>query len=611
MTTILAVLPSLSFPKKLQQISSLKRPVSLTFQGIEPSTADTVRVPPGYTAKVLHSWGDPVGIINHSPSFKKNAANPIKDQAFQVGMHHDGMDYFPVPWHRPNSEHALLVVNHEYCDNGLLFSDGDQHWNLAKARKAQYALGVSIVELRKRSSNHWSIVRPSTYARRITALTPMQVTGPAAGHPLLKTQQDSSGCHILGTLQNCSNGQTPWGTYLTCEENWSDVFTRSKGELTKLEKRYGIQKSEKIYRWSEVDPRFDTSKVPQEPHRFGWIVEIDPYDPQNTPRKHTALGRIKHECAAVTRGATERIVVYTGDDEKFEYLYKFISKGRFKSSDRKHNLTLLEAGTLYVAQFHENGQGTWIPLEYGQGPLTPENGFQDQGEVLVKTRIAADLVGATKLDRPEWIAIDPKVKGSIYCTLTNNSDRGQPGKEGKTPVNPRENNLFGHILHWQEQQGDPEQLSFTWDIFAMGGLLHTSNPNWKTTSKQVSFGSPDGLKFDHRGVMWVQTDVSTSLINQGPYQGLGNNQMFAVIPGTNEFKRFLTGPCGCELTGIAFSPDNRTLFVNIQHPGETGHGISDPVNPLAVSSWPDGKLTGRPRSSTLVITKDDGGVIGT
>ncbi|MBN3859973.1 DUF839 domain-containing protein [Neisseriaceae bacterium PsAf] len=606
----LSLLPRFIFSKTLDNVQYMDRPKSLGFKSIPPAVEDTVNVPNGYTAKVLYSWGDPVGIKNQSPQFKKNAANSAREQALQAGMHHDGMDYFSLPMNTQSDSHALLAINHEYCDNGLLFPDGDNNWSLNKAKKAQNALGVSIIEIKKNSHQRWEVVRPSQYARRITAQTPVLLTGPAAGHRLMQTKQDNSGRMVLGTMQNCSNGKTPWGTYLTCEENWSDMFTNKTGRLSELEKRYGIKKKEKTYRWSEVDPRFETSNEPNEPNRFGWVVEIDPYNPNSTPKKHTALGRIKHESATVDIGNSQKVVVYTGDDEKFEYIYKLISKNNYQPQNRAANLKLLEEGTLYVAKFNDDNTGEWIPLVFGKSPLTPENGFKNQAEVLIKTRLAADKVGATKMDRPEWIAIDPKIRGSVYCTLTNNVLRGEQNKAGTDAANPRNNNIFGHIMHWQEDKHNPESLSFTWDIFAMGGLLNSTNTNWTTDIETVSFGSPDGLKFDHRGVMWVQTDVSTEILNQGPYNGVGNNQMFAVIPGSKEFKRFLTGPCGCEVTGIAFSPDNKAMFVNIQHPGETGEGISDPKAPRAVSSWPDAKTTGRPRSSTLIITKDDGGVIG-
>jgi secreted PhoX family phosphatase len=490
----------------------------------------------------------------------------------------------------------------------MLFIDGTANWSLDKARKGQNAMGVSVVEVKK-SGSDWQVVRPSSYARRITVNTPMQLTGPARHQDLMKTAADPQGERVLGTMQNCANGHTPWGTYLTCEENWSDIFVK-KTDLNPLEKRYGISDSDESYRWNEVDERFSVDKTPNEPNRFGWVVEIDPYNPTSTPRKHTALGRFKHEGAAVTLAADNRVVVYMGDDQKFEYIYKFVSDKKYDPANREANMQLLTSGTLYVARFNEDGSGDWLPLIFGQNGLDKSNGFENQGDLLIKTRLAADGVGATKMDRPEWIAVDPHASGSVYCTLTNNSDRG---KEGKAPVdaaNPRANNVFGHIMHWHEEGADPAAARFKWDILVMGGRTDSDDPKAKGSMQGAAFGSPDGLSFDHQGVLWIQTDVSSSTINKKAYEGMGNNQMVATIPGTNEYRRFLTGPRGCEITGIAFTPDNRTLFINIQHPGEGGDDITDPANPRAVSNWPDANPNGRPRSSTVVIVKADGGIIG-
>ena len=411
-------------------------------------------------------------------------------------------------------------------------------------------------------------------------------------------------------MQNCANGITPWGTYLTCEENWADIFT-TQGIPNELEKRYGIGSKDESYRWSELDFRFDTGLTPNEPNRFGWVVEIDPYNPQSVPVKHTALGRIKHEGATVTLAPDNRVVVYSGDDQRFEYIYKFVSNGKYNPNNREANMRLLADGTLYVARFDDKGKGEWLPLVHGQGKLTAENGFADQGEVLVKTRLAADAVGATKMDRPEWIAVDPYKNGSVYCTLTNNNQRGAEGKPGVDAANPRANNRFGHIIHWQEARGNAAATTFDWDILVLAGRHDTDVPEFKgNMPKGAEFGSPDGLSFDHRGVLWIQTDVSASTANIKEYAGMGNNQMLATIPGSHDYRRFLTGPVGSEITGIAFTPDNKTMFVNIQHPGEPKEGDTDPAAPMAISSWPDGPQGGRPRAATVVITKDDGGVIG-
>ena len=325
----------------------------------------------------------------------------------------------------------------------MLFKDGVANWSHEKALKGQNAMGVSVIEVKK-SGNDWQVVRPSTYARRITVNTPMQLTGPARQQDLMKTAADPQGEVVLGTMQNCANGFTPWGTYLTCEENWSDIFVK-KAERNALEKRYGISDTDASYRWNEVDDRFNVDKTPNEPNRFGWVVEIDPYNPSSTPRKHTALGRFKHEGAAVTLASDNRVVVYMGDDQKFEYIYKFISDKKYDSANREAGMQLLESGTLYVAKFNDDGSGDWLPLVFGENGLDKSNGFENQGDLLIKTRLAADTVGATKMDRPEWIAVDPHSMGSVYCTLTNNSDRGMEGKAPVDAANPRAANLFGHI----------------------------------------------------------------------------------------------------------------------------------------------------------------------
>ncbi|EPP1400205.1 PhoX family protein [Klebsiella oxytoca] len=589
--------------------SALSKAVSLGFTSIPVSTEDTVTVPEGYIARPFYRWGDAVGIKGNLPEFKFDASNTTDEQAAQAGMHHDGMAWFSLPQGKDNPAHGLLALNHEYIDNGMLFKDGTANWDLDKARKGQNAMGISVIEVKKDNVG-WQVVRPSSFARRITVNTPMQLSGPARHQALMKTDADPQGEVVLGTMQNCANGQTPWGTYLTCEENWSDIFVK-KAPRNVLEKRYGISDSDESYRWNEVDERFSVDKTPNEPNRFGWVVEIDPYDPTSTPRKHTALGRFKHEGAAVTLAGDNRVVVYMGDDQKFEYIYKFISENKYDPADRKANMKLLESGTLYVARFNDDGSGDWLPLIFGENGLDQSSGFDNQGDLLIKTRLAADTVGATKMDRPEWIAVDTHAKGSVYCTLTNNSDRG---KEGKAPVdaaNPRANNQFGHIMHWREGSADPASAKFTWDILVLAGRTDSDDPKAKGSMQGAEFGSPDGLSFDHRGVLWIQTDVSSSTINKKAYEGMGNNQMVVTLPGTNEYRRFLTGPRGCEITGIAFTPDNRTLFINIQHPGEGGDDITDSNNPRAISNWPDSRSDGRPRSSTVVITKSNGGIIGT
>lgn len=588
----------------------------LGFTGVPVSSFDMLVVPPEYDAQVLYRWGDATGIAyKEAPAFQKDGSNSWQDQALQAGMHHDGMEFFPLD---KNPRHGLLAINHEYTDDGLLHSDGMKNWSLDKVRKSQAAHGVSIVEVIERSGE-WRVMPKSHYARRITANTPMQFSGPAAGHALLQTAADASGTRPLGTLNNCAAGQTPWGTFLTCEENWNGYFSvQDKPNPDEL--RYGLRPKGYGYRWHEHDERFDAAKNPNEVHRFGWVVEIDPQDPNQTPVKHTALGRFKHEGATARLTRDGRAVVYMGDDERFEYIYKFVSRDKVQPGGYAANKEILSAGTLYVARFDARGHGRWLPLVHGQGCLTAERGFSSQAEVLIKCRQAADVLGATKMDRPEWVAVHPHT-GEVFVTLTNNSARGQAGHETDA-ANPRHGNIMGHIIRWREGQGDPATTvgaadgdaaatEFRWMHFALAGDPHADTAEYRGSIKGDMYGSPDGLKFDAGGMLWIQTDISTSAMHKGAYKSMGNNMMLCADPATGETKRFLTGPVGCEITGLSFTPDRRAVFVNIQHPGESSGERSDPLDPMAVSHWPNGPAGGRPRSATVVIRRKDGGVVGT
>ncbi len=577
----------------------------LGFTGIPVSTGDTLAVPKGYVAHVLYAWGDPV---SSGPAFKPDASNSTEDQMLQAGMHHDGIHFFPLPG-GSGSTHGLLAVNHEYTDDGLLHVGGMQPWTADKVRKSQAAHGVSVIEVRF-DGNAWAVVRPSAYARRITAATPMAVTGPAAGHAWLRTAADPGGRSVLGTVNNCANGATPWGTYLTCEENFNGYFVNGTQAVPPLQQRYGINARGFGYRWHEHDERFDAARHPNEPNRFGWVVEIDPFDTSRQPVKRTALGRIKHEGAVVTIAPDRRVVVYMGDDERFEYIYKFVSRDAYTHGDRAGNGALLDAGTLYVARFGADGTGEWRELTHGKNGLDAASGFAGQAEVCINTRGAADVVGATRMDRPEWIAVHP-MTGEVYCTLTNNTSRGKDSGAPVDAANPRADNLFGHIVRWRERGADPTATRFEWDVFVLCGDPANTTEAKRGTIKGDIFGSPDGLWVDQRGVLWIQTDVSTSALNKGDYVPMGNNQMLAADPATREVRRFLTGPRGAEVTGITATPDRRTLFINIQHPGETASERSDPAAPKAVSAWPEGAAGGRPRSATVVIRRADGGLIGT
>ena len=579
------------------------------FKGIPTSAEDAVRVPEGYRADVVVAWGDPIGDVRGMPAFQWNAGNSAADQELQSGTHHDGMHFFPLPLGSDNSNHGLLVMNHEYPDNGGLFPDGMANWSLAKVRKAQAALGCSVQEIRL-VEGRWQLVRPSRHARRIHANTPMRIGGPAAGHPLMRTAASPDGREALGTLNNCASGFTPWGTYLTCEENFSFHF-RPAAEPPRMEERYELSPKVRFsFRWGEADPRFDMVRSRNEPNHFGWVVEFDPFDPDSVPVKRTALGRFSHEGATTVIARDGRVVVYSGDDRGFEYLYKFVSSRPWNPHDRAANRTLLDEGTLQVARCNADGSGEWLDLVHGRNGLTAANGFDSQAAVVMFARAAGDQVGATRMDRPEWIARHPGT-GDLYLTLTNNVGRGRQGAEGANPANPRAPNPYGHIMRWAEAGGDHTASRFTWETFVLAGDPQHANPAVRGNLQGDLFASPDGLFIDARGVMWVQTDVSPNVLLKDDHRVYGNNQVLAIDPVTRVARRFLTGPRGCELTGGCMTPDGRTLFVNIQHPGEVGSLGTDPADPRRLSNWPDFRPDGRPRSATVAVRRGDGGVVGT
>jgi uncharacterized protein len=589
------------------------------FQGIPVSTADTVVVPAGYTAEVLIAWGDPV---SKGPEFMQDASNSSDDQALQWGAHNDGVVYFPIG----GSRHGLLVQNNEYADEGLLFPDGVANWNEEKTNKSMNAHGVSIIEIRKDfKERQWRVVRPSKYARRITAQTPIEIGGPAAGDDRLKTSDDPTGKLVLGTLNNCAMGFTPWGTYLSCEENFHGFFFRTTAApdpRAPLELRYGIAPSASGLRWHTTHSRFNTDIEPNEPNRFGWVVEIDPFNPKSTPVKRTALGRFKHEGAWVQETKDGKIVVYSGDDERNEYIYRYVSNLAWRRA-RRRGISPLDDGILYVAKFHDDGTGEWLPLT----PDNPALAAWSLNDILINTRGAADAVGATMMDRPEWIDTFPESLTAI-ATLTNNNRRGTTpvsvnNPDGSTvagsarpPVdaaNPRAINNYGHIITWKYDK-DFSEPDFEWNFFALCG--DPADPTHDSTINGDKFAAPDGIYVAPSGRVWIETDVSSNTINSGVYAGFGNNQMLCADPTTGEIRRFLVGPKACEITGVFTTPDERTMFVGIQHPGETpdlpsaSDSRNDPENPKAFSSWPDGDAGGRPRSACIVITKDDGGEIG-
>jgi uncharacterized protein len=610
----------------------------LGFNGIPTGHGDQFVVPEGYSAQVLAPWGTPIGVAGNMPAWKADASNSAADQAVQMGMHHDGMHFYALPAVNGN-QRGLLVMNHEYVDDGLLHTDGHTNWTHEKTLKSQAAHGISVIEIELKNAKDgavWDVVAPSKYARRLTANTPFEVRGPAAGHAMMKTAADPAGRTILGTINNCASGQTPWGTYLSGEENFAFYFaTQGVQQQDAHQRRWGLRETA-FFNWPLTDDRFVVAKTPNEPNRFGWVVEVDPMDPTSTPIKRTSLGRAAHEGAWVAVTKDKRAVVYSGEDARFEYIYKFVSRDAIKEADPAKGLTkaqanrdLLDNGTLYVARFDADGSGRWLPLVAGQNRLTVANGFADQGEVVIKARQASDLLGGTKMDRPEWLAIDEQ-SGEVFCTLTNNSERGAAGKPAVDAANPLANNVMGNVIRWREgaslanpAKGDFDALSFTWDhlVFAGDpandrpaakprGVKVAANKDAKSEAKQDIFACPDGLALDKRGVLWIQTDAHASQMYKGELKNIGNNQMLACDRGTGEIRRFLTGPINCEITGATWSEDGCTMFVNVQHPGESASDRSDPKNPDKFSTWPSGVKGARPRSATVVIRRVDGGVIG-
>jgi secreted PhoX family phosphatase len=605
-----------------------RRPQDLeyAFSPVPVNRLDQVSVPPGYTAKAFLPWGTP--ITGSYPPFVADGSNSGADQEQQVGQHHDGMHYFPIAPGMTGNRAGLLCVNHEYIQQDTLLPNGP---TLAggrrsvedEVRKEIAAHGVSVVEIfRDERSREWKVAR-SRYNRRITGATPMEITGPVRGSRWVQTKYSPGGTRVRGTLNNCAHGYTPWGTYLTCEENWAGYFVSKATPLPREQARYGVPNTNGRYRWEEIPgdayERFNATPVAgataaqdyrNEPNGFGWVVEIDPFAPRSAPKKRTALGRFAHEGAWFAPAVPgQPMVVYMGDDSQNEYIYKFVTRERYNPAQT--NGDCLDDGVLYVAKFNDDGSGAWLPLDYADAGFRAAAAargvaFENQADVLVNTRLAADVVGATKMDRPEWIAVHP-VTREVYITLTNNAARAAGATDA---ANPRGPNPFGHIVRWRELAQRSDARRFNWDIFVLAGpetdsaVLGASGGNVPALDATNRFASPDGLWIDQFGTLWIQTDMSGTQLNAGPF---GNNAMLVADPDTGLIKRFFTGVPGCEVTGVISTPNGRTLFANLQHPGEQGALL--PGSKWS-SSWPDGGLA-RPRSAVVVVTKDDGGIVGT
>lgn len=654
----------------------------LGFTPVARSLADQVVVPTGYSLNVLYALGDPLadGVSAWADDGSETGASYTQ----RSGDHHDAMAYYGLgddgKWAPARSDRGVLCINHENITQTMLHGGAVSVAPRLEdeALKEINAHGVAVFEIKK-NAGKFEVVRTGAVNRRITPNTPMELAGPVRGSRFTVTAYDPKGTKCLGTINNCGHGETPWGTFLSGEENWAFYYQRLAGDNAKrsaaevtLLNRYGITEGiAGTYAWASVvaaDPASNVFKrwnasvtgsdgygrddFRHDPNTFGWVVEIDPFNAASTPKKRTALGRMAHEGAWFGPVAAGKpIIVYTGDDSRNEYIYKFVSDAMWDPADATKGTAAgdkyLDKGTLYVGKFKADGTGEWVALVHGQNGLTDDNAtfpFTSQAAVLVAARLAGDAVGATKMDRPEWCTVNP-LTGEVYFTLTNNSRRVAASATSSNPMvdaaNPRyyedakgaatsKGNVNGHIIRWREDGSN----KFTWDIYLFGAQADASLTavNLSGLSANNDFSSPDGIYADPRGVLWIQTD-------DGAYSDVTNCMMLAAVPGKvgdggkktiqntapggaavpvdtyvgknpgdENLRRFLVGPKECEITGLTMTPDGKTLFVNIQHPGEDSK-IGD-----LHSHWPDSQTNPasgkRPRSATIVITRNDGGVIG-
>lgn len=593
---------------------------SAVFEELVGGVDERHHVAAGHDADVLLRWGDPL-----FPDMKPFDPRTLtgEEQARRFGYNNDYVAFFPLDG---ASDRGLLCVNHEYTNPEVMFP-GVKRVSLtdfsmiteAHVGVEMAAHGVTVVEI-ARDGERWYPVLDSKRNRRITASTPMTLDGPAAGHARLKTAADPTGTRALGTFNNCAGGNTPWGTYLTTEENFHGYFwTDAKagdgkpnlkghgGAEAKSYARYRIPSN--WYSWGRYDARLNVDKEVNEANRFGWIVEIDPTNPTSTPVKHTALGRFSHEGAECIVNSDGRVVIYSGDDGTFEYIYRFVSKDRYRPDDRAHSMRLLSEGTLSVARFNDDGTLDWLPLVFGEGPLTPENGFHSQADVMIDARIAGDLLKATPMDRPEDVQPSP-MSGKIYAMLTNNSGR-KPGNENV--ANPRAANAFGHIIEMTALDKNHAAARFTWDLLIKCGdpAIADVGAMWNpATTANGWFGSPDNCAFDTEGRLWVSTDQGSNWPKTGKADGLYAVDTEGSARGQSRL--FFRAPVGAEICGPYFTPDGETLFLAVQHPATDGVREWKPFGRVSTfddpaTRWPDFKPDMPPRPSVLAIRKTGGG----
>ena len=589
------------------------------FEELDWGNDETHHIAPGYNADILLRWGDP--ITEDAPDFdvmNQSAAAQLK----QFGYNNDYVGFTSL---NADGTRGLLCVNHEYTNEEVMFP------GLGRQDRAGFAgmtpelidiemaaHGGTVVEIAK-TGETWAVVRESAYNRRITPLnTAMTLDGPAAGHDRMKTAADPTGTQVIGTLNNCAGGMTPWGTYLMAEENfhgyfWTDrLDADGKPDLSaqpeaRQMKRYGVPG--RWYAWGKYHERFNIDIEPNEPNRFGWVVEVDPRDPSKAPVKHTALGRFRHEGCETAIASTGQLVVYSGDDNRFDYQYKYVSDG-IVSEDPDANAALLSEGTLYVARFDADGSIEWMPLVLGKWPINPANGFETQADVMIDTRLAADLLGATPMDRPE--DAQPRGDGTAYIMLTNNTRRSADQVDA---ANPRAKNSFGHIIEIKEDGGNHAATHGRWSILVKCGdpAIAEVGAQWHPeTSQNGWFGSPDNCAIDAEGRLWISTDQGRSWGKTGKSDGLYALETEGALRGQS--KLFFRCPVGGELCGPYFTPDTQTLFLAVQHPGTDGtkalkgfereSTFEDPA-----TRWPDFDPAMPPRPSVVVVTRQGGGKI--
>jgi secreted PhoX family phosphatase len=614
--------------------ASPSSPAPLAFAPITPSKADAVIVPDGYRADVVLRWGDSLFTGTDSIDAETVAAGGLlapeaaARQARQVGASCDGLGYFALA-----DERAIICVNHETPAPDVMFPG----WTEARLSRElrrfaagnpqcvsymQASVGVSVVEIER--AGRWSLRTDSPFNRRITAHTPIQLAGPAAQHPLFRARTGDEPVTVNGTFNNCAGGTTPWGTYLTAEENTDDFFGNLEEavlapELARAYRRFGARRRESVYRWEMVDPRFDVARQQEEALKFGWIVEIDPRDPSQPIKKRTALGRFKHEGATTTLGRDGRVATYMGDDEAFEYFYKFVTAQQFDPEQPERNRDLLDTGTLYVAKLFADGTGEWLPLIWNEhSELTLKHGFASQADVVVHCREAADRVGATPLDRPEDVAVNP-MNGRVYLSCTMNPQRSEEtARAGADAANPRSPNPSGHIIELIEDGGDVAATRFRWEVFVLAGNPHaggllttiprtdglplppdaTYYAGFEDAAEISAFANPDNLGFDHDGNLWIVTDGA---------QPNGNNNGCFACPTVGEWRgavrQLMSGPLGAEICGCEITPDDRTIFLSVMHPGAGGTAVAPR------SHWPDGG-DAAPRDGVIAIYAEDGRKLG-